>query len=211
MKIGTVKPYPQPSVENGGSARPEVKTRSGETMGGDGAANGNRQSGGAEGKKISGVGELTRAELDLIQQLKQADAAVRAHEMAHVTAGGQYVRSGARFQYERGPDGKSYAVAGEVSIDMGKVPGDPKATAEKMKAVQRAALAPRDPSAQDRRIAAQAAQMGAEAAMEYTLSRMRENKALAREEPVFRQYGAEKAYSADTTVQITGGTVDTFG
>ena len=47
-----------------------------------------------------------------------------------------------RFRFVRGPDGKFYAVAGEVSIDTSAVPGNPRATIRKMQQVKRAALAP---------------------------------------------------------------------
>ncbi|MEM6544436.1 MAG: putative metalloprotease CJM1_0395 family protein, partial [Pseudomonadota bacterium] len=41
-------------------------------------------------------------------------------------------------------------------IDVSPVPGDPQATIEKARIVRRAALAPAEPSAQDRRVAAEA-------------------------------------------------------
>jgi hypothetical protein len=91
-----------------------------------------------------------------LQQLKAIDRAVRAHELAHLTVGGAYITSGARFQYERGSDGRSYAVAGEVSIDTSEIPGDPQATLTKALVILRAALAPLNPSTQDRQVAAQA-------------------------------------------------------
>ncbi len=91
-----------------------------------------------------------------LQQLKTIDRAVRAHELAHLTVGGRYVTSGAKFQYERGSDGRNYAVSGEVSIDTSEVPGDPQATLTKAQIVLRAALAPVNPSAQDRVVAARA-------------------------------------------------------
>jgi hypothetical protein len=99
------------------------------------------------------------AEIDqqrYLQELKSVDRAVRAHELAHLSVGGRYVTSGANYQYERGPDGMNYAVAGEVSIDTSEIPGDPQATLAKQLIVLRAALAPANPSAQDRRVAAQA-------------------------------------------------------
>lgn len=74
-------------------------------------------------------------------------------------AGAGVIVSGAQFSYRRGPDGQLYAVSGEVKIDLSPVPGDPEATAEKARQVQRAALAPSDPSAQDRRVAMQARMM----------------------------------------------------
>lgn len=99
---------------------------------------------------------LSQSELQLVEQLKKADTAVRQHEMAHIAAGGSLITSGANFSYKRGPDGKSYAVAGEVGIDTAPIPGDPEATIQKMKQVKRSALAPANPSAQDLRVASKA-------------------------------------------------------
>ena len=93
----------------------------------------------------------------IVSQLAQRDQQVRTHEAAHVAAGGMYVRGGARFSYTTGPDGRAYATGGEVSIDRSAVPGDPAATIQKLRQVQRAALAPADPSPQDRSVAAAAA------------------------------------------------------
>lgn len=101
-----------------------------------------------------------------LQRLKARDREVRAHEQAHQAAGGQYIQGGMSFSYQKGPDGRSYAVGGEVSIDTAKVPNDPQATLRKMQVVQAAALAPAEPSAQDRAVAAQAAQAAAQARQE---------------------------------------------
>jgi hypothetical protein len=101
-----------------------------------------------------------------VQQLSQRDREVRAHEAAHVAAGGQYVKGGATFQYQKGPDGKMYAVGGEVSIDTSPVKGDPQATIIKMEAIKRAAMAPADPSGQDRAVAGAAASAEAQARQE---------------------------------------------
>jgi hypothetical protein len=49
-----------------------------------------------------------------------------------------------------------YAVSGEVSIDVSPVNGNPQATIAKMATVRSAALAPADPSGQDRAVAASA-------------------------------------------------------
>jgi len=59
-----------------------------------------------------------------------------------------------------------YAVGGEVSIDTSKVSGDPVATLQKAQQIQAAALAPVQPSSQDRNVAARAAQMAVEARAE---------------------------------------------
>ena len=98
---------------------------------------------------------LTEEDRQKVEELKRRDAEVRAHEQAHAAAGGPYAGA-PRFRFVRGPDGKFYAVAGEVSIDTSAVRGNPRATIRKMQQVKRAALAPQEPSAQDRRVAAEA-------------------------------------------------------
>ncbi len=60
-----------------------------------------------------------------------------------------------------------YAVGGEVKIDT-TPEKDPEATIRKMQQVRKAALAPTQPSAQDRSVAAQASQIEAEARAELT-------------------------------------------
>lgn len=100
--------------------------------------------------------ELSESESRKLRELKQADREVKAHEQAHKAAAGQYARGGPSYVYERGPDGRLYAVGGEVSLDVSEIPNDPEATIRKMQQVRRAALAPRDPSPQDRRVAAEA-------------------------------------------------------
>lgn len=101
----------------------------------------------------------------LIRQLRARDQEVRVHEAAHASAGGKYAGSPS-LQFTRGPDGVNYAVSGEVSISVGKVSGDPQATIEKARVIRSAALAPASPSAQDRRVAAQASQLESEARVE---------------------------------------------
>jgi len=111
---------------------------------------------GAGGDKAGGA-ELTPDELAVVNELRNIDREVRAHEQAHISAGGAYIRGGASYQYQRGPDNKSYAVGGEVGIDTAPERDDPGATITKMQTVRAAALAPSDPSAQDRAVAAAAA------------------------------------------------------
>ncbi len=102
--------------------------------------------------------ELSEEEKRQVQELSVRDQEVRAHEMAHVAAAGQYAQGGANFEFQTGPDGKRYAVGGEVSIDTSEVPDNPEATIRKMQVIKRAALAPAQPSGQDRTVAAQASQ-----------------------------------------------------
>lgn len=107
-------------------------------------------------------GELSEEEKAVVTKLRSTDQQVRAHERAHANAGGAYAGSPS-FTYETGPDGKRYAVAGHVPIDVSPVNGDPEATIAKMDTVLRAALAPSDPSGADRAVAATAAKQKAEA------------------------------------------------
>jgi len=94
----------------------------------------------------------------VISELKSRDQEVRAHEAAHSSVGGS-VTGPPNFSYEQGPDGKRYAVGGEVSVDLSSIKGDPKATIAKMQKVHAAALAPVHPSIQDARVASTATQM----------------------------------------------------
>lgn len=111
------------------------------------------------------AGELTEAEQQQVAELKKADAEIRRHEQAHASVGGQYAGSPS-YEFTTGPDGKRYATAGHVPIDVTPIPNDPKATAEKMEQVRRAALAPAEPSPQDRAVAAKASQEQAQARAE---------------------------------------------
>ena len=106
------------------------------------------------------------AELKEIQKLKARDQEERTHEAAHIAAGGGVVKGGASYSCQKGPDGIQYAIGGEVSIDTSKVAGNPEATLQKAQKIQAAALAPADPSSQDRKVAASAAQMAVEARAE---------------------------------------------
>jgi len=103
-----------------------------------------------------------------LENLKRTDSEVRAHEQAHVIAGGNLVRGAANFGYATGPDGKLYAVSGEVSIDASPVQDDPEATIRKMMQVVRAALAPAQPSGQDRAMASAALKNQVEAQQQIT-------------------------------------------
>lgn len=111
---------------------------------------------------LSDKNELSPKDQKRVEELKRIDSKVRAHEFAHLSAGGGLVRGGANFTFEIGPDGKAYAVAGEVKIDMSADPNDPEKTIQKMQQVRRAALAPADPSPQDRSVAQQASNIEAQ-------------------------------------------------
>ncbi len=111
-----------------------------------------------------------------IRELKARDREVKAHEQAHAAAAGSHALGGPKYEYTTGPDGRQYAIGGEVAIDTSPVAGDPEATLRKMEQVRAAALAPAEPSAQDRKVAAEASAEAAKARAE-----IREQKSEERE------------------------------
>lgn len=144
------------------------------------------QGAGADRRRETGGGDATSfpssakdkvsisREAQQILQLASADRRVRAHEAAHSAAGGQYA-GGPSYSYKQGPDGKRYAVAGEVPIDISPVSGDPEASIQKARVVRAAALAPADPSPQDRQVAAAAMRMEMKAQSDLQATRREES------------------------------------
>jgi hypothetical protein len=132
----------------------------------------------------SSTTNLTPEALALIDQLKARDTEVRQHEQAHLATAGGLAVSGASYTYQRGPNGVSYAIGGEVNIDTS--PGaTPEETIQRARTIQAAALAPAEPSGADRSVAAQAQQMEAQARAE--LAQQQTQDATGR---VQRTYGA---------------------
>lgn len=119
-------------------------------------------------KSSSSDKQLTEEEQKQIDELKARDREVKTHEQAHIAAGGSYVKGGATYDYQTGPDGKQYAVGGSVNIDTSPVDGDPEATIAKAQVIIKAALAPAEPSGQDQKVASAARQMMSEARKELT-------------------------------------------
>ena len=109
----------------------------------------------------------------VIQALRARDREVRAHEAAHKSVAGEFAGA-IHLEFTTGPDGQQYAVGGEVQIDTAPVAGDPEATIEKIHTIQAAALAPANPSAGDRAVAAKAAQIAIEARVEANRMRAEE-------------------------------------
>lgn len=121
-------------------------------------------------RSVSNGKELSEKEQRQVRLLEKIDADVKAHEAAHQAAAGGLAR-GKSFGYTVGPDGRRYAVSGEVKIDTSVVPNNPTATIAKMQIVRRAALAPGDSSGQDRSVAAQASKAEVEARRQLTESK----------------------------------------
>jgi len=130
-----------------------------------------RSSQNEDGEQQKNNQNINQQNARVIRQLKSRDREVRAHESAHVAAGGQYVKGGPSYTFQRGPDGRSYAIGGEVSIDASKVANDPEATLAKAGIVRRAALAPAQPSSQDLSVASRANQTAAQARVEIAVLR----------------------------------------
>lgn len=99
--------------------------------------------------------ELTPQEKQELAKLKNTDAEVKRHENAHKAAAGGLRTSSPNYEYETGPDGKKYAVAGDVNISYQKS-SDPEVNLKNAQKLKAAALAPAEPSAQDRSVARKA-------------------------------------------------------
>jgi hypothetical protein len=150
-----------------------------------------RQSGGS----AKTTGELSDEEQAQVAKLKQIDAKVRAHERAHAAVGGAHAGAPS-YSYTRGPDGQMYATGGEVAIDISPEK-DPEATLQKATQIAAAALAPADPSGQDRAVAAAAAQLRLQA-----LAQIREEKRAEQEQ---QQAEREQARASDAERQQQSG------
>lgn len=125
---------------------------------------------------------LSEEEKQQVEYLKKRDQEVRAHEMAHVSVGGSLVKRGAMYEYESGPDGKRYAVGGDVILDVseGRTPEE---TIRKAERVRAAAMAPADPSPQDYKVASQADKMAAEARAQLREQQAAERAGMGGDEP----------------------------
>lgn len=145
-------------------------------------------------KEEADSGRLSEEELAQVRQLQARDRAVRQHEQAHMSAAAGLATSGPSYTYQRGPDGINYAIGGEVSIDVS--PGrTPEETLEKAKTIERAALAPKDPSGADRAVAAQARNMAQEAQQEIAVQGEQADAAAA------STPGSTRTEDATTTAQ----------
>lgn len=184
--------YERPQVQadpaasqQGENAEAAETGESGEAPGGD---NAEQES---AGKETAEAKQQQQAEQQEITQLKARDQEVRTHEQAHAAIGGQYAGS-PQYEYETGPDNKRYITGGEVSIDVSEA-GTPEDTIQKMETVRAAALAPAQPSSQDLKVAAEAAQKASEARAE-----------LATAPAVEEDSEADQTASAEDEISVEG-------
>lgn len=123
------------------------------------------QSGNRDDEAPGATQELSDEEKKEVVELKRRDQEVRQHEQAHVAAAGRYAQGGPQYEFTTGPDGRQYATGGHVNIDVSPA-RTPEATIQKAQVIRRAALAPAEPSGQDRAVANQASQLESEARRE---------------------------------------------
>ena len=126
--------------------------------------------------KSSASKELSEGEEQLLKDLSARDAEVRAHEAAHQSAGGG-MTGAASFSYQQGPDGKMYAIGGEVSISM-KSGSTPEETIANARQIATAAMAAGNPSSQDFAVASSARIMEMKAQQQ--VSREQQEEALGK-------------------------------
>ncbi len=121
------------------------------------------------GQEASGPFDLTEEEQAVVDELRARDAEVRAHEAAHAAIGG----GTPTYEYRTGPDGRQYAVGGQVVLDASGG-STAQGTIDRMRRLRTAALAPGSPSAQDMTVAAEATQREAAARSRMVRNQMAE-------------------------------------
>jgi hypothetical protein len=111
------------------------------------------------GRAKNPVGKrLSNSEIEYVTKLAARDKEVREHERAHQLAAGSLALSGPSYTYTIGPDGQNYAIGGEIRIDTSSA-STPEESLRKAQIIERAALAPGEPSGADQAVAAAARQL----------------------------------------------------
>ena len=153
-----------------------------------------------ETKKTLSSDELSEDEERLVKDLQSRDSEVRAHEAAHQAAGGG-MTGAATYTYQQGPDGKMYAIGGEVSISMstGSTPQETIANARKIVA---SAMAPGNPSPQDYSVAASARVMEMKAQQQLAKQQQEEMLGLSNYGEQIKENDAQKRTTEDISNQI---------
>lgn len=174
-RVEAIEPIGDQPADSATFSENAMRALLGEDSGGDQFTANPADRGVPEDAASAGPEALTKDDRAEVQKLQARDAEVRAHEQAHKAAAGSLASGAPTYEYETGPDGKQYAVGGEVgiSISKGKTPQE---TLSKAERVQRAAQAPANPSSQDRAVSAKAAQMASEARTEIQEERRVEAK-----------------------------------
>jgi len=130
----------------------------------------------AQESKKSDPTKLSEDEKKLVKGLQARDSEVKAHEAAHQAAGGG-MTGAASYTYQQGPDGKMYAIGGEVSIST-QGGSTPEETIAKARQIAASAMAPGSPSGQDFAVATSAKMMEMKAQQQLTKERQEETQGL---------------------------------
>ncbi len=130
--------------------------------------------------------ELSEEDQKKVEELKARDAEVVAHEQAHKAVAGALSPGPIHYEYTQGPDKANYRTGGHVNITTseGKTPEE---TLSRAETIQRAALAPAEPSNQDRAVAAEASQMAAKARQEIAKERIESKDDEKKSDPIDKQ------------------------
>ncbi|MCB1325535.1 MAG: hypothetical protein H7A21_15475 [Spirochaetales bacterium] len=112
-------------------------------------------------KQARGSDGLSDQQRDVLRDLRARDREVRAHEKTHMAVAGPLAKGGPSYEYVIGPDGKPYAIGGEVRVDTSTGP-DAAKNARHADRLAAAALAVKDPSLADQQVANESATMKAE-------------------------------------------------
>ncbi|MBD3167418.1 hypothetical protein GF324_12525 [bacterium] len=153
--------------------------------------------------------KLSSEEEEKVEELEQRDREVRQHEQAHLAAAGHLANGGARFEYDQGPDGRQYAVGGHVNISFGG--GDePEERLRDAEQAERAALAPAEPSPQDRKVASKARQAANDARQDLSEERAEEAKETSTDADAGQSSGIGRA-TGETLVGRTAGSGNATG
>ena len=107
--------------------------------------------------------QLNAAERADVARLQQRDQQVRQEEKAHAAVAGD-LAGPINYSYQRGPDGRQYAVGGSVSVQASSKSGDPEEAKRLSVRMAAAANAATNPSMQDYATARQAYAFGSQLA-----------------------------------------------
>ncbi len=138
-----------------------------------------------DSKESTSPTQLTPDEQRMVRDLQAIDTEVRAHEAAHKSGGAS--TGAASYTYQQGPDGRMYAIGGEVSVSM-KSGATPEETIANAQAVMASAMAPANPSPQDYAVASSAKMM---------ISKAQQQKAKELQEEMLGKKTYEKESSKD--------------
>lgn len=124
-------------------------------------------------KEKHSADELSTDEKRLVNDLSSRDSEVKAHESAHQSASGG-MAGAASYTYQQGPDGRMYAIGGEVSIST-PAASTPEEAIKNARQLISAAMATGDPSPQDFAVASSAKIMEMKAQLQKTKETQEKN------------------------------------